>query len=298
MDKKEIIKIISENRPSLAPASIKTYYSIISNLMRKLNTEEPDFFIKSYDKVLEQLQDEAPRKRKTILSAVIVFSEKIKDSEEALKKYRDKMNTDADTAKAEIFKNQKTEKQLKNWLSFDEIKKIYEKLEKSVSHIWNMENIDMYNLQKLQQYIILSLYVLIAPRRLLDFIEMKMKNYNKNDDNYVDKNELVFNIYKSAKFYGRQVVEMPDKLLKIINKWKKLNPSDYMLVDNNFQKMSQPQLTQRLNKIFDKKISASMLRHIFISTEVLPENIDLGKMNKISEEMGHSLIEQLKYKKN
>jgi hypothetical protein len=71
-----------------------------------------------------------------------------------------------------------------------------------------------------------------------------------------------------------------------------------MLVDNNFQKMSQPQLTQRLNKIFDKKISASMLRHIFISTEVLPENIDLGKMNKISEEMGHSVIEQLKYKKN
>jgi hypothetical protein len=52
-----------------------------------------------------------------------------------------------------------------------------------------------------------------------------------------------------------------------------------------------------LNTIFDKKISASMLRHIYISDEVLKDVPKIEELQKIAAEMGHSVGEQMLYKK-
>jgi hypothetical protein len=41
-----------------------------------------------------------------------------------------------------------------------------------------------------------------------------------------------------------------------------------------------------------------MLRHIYISEKVLPNVPKLTEMLKTAEEMGHNVLQQLKYKKN
>jgi predicted secreted protein len=85
----------------------------------------------------------------------------------------------------------------------------------------------MTDLQTIQQYIILCLLggIFIAPRRSLDYTEFKIKSINKDDDNYLDKNELVFNKYKTAKFYNEQRVAIPKELKSILTKWIKNNNS-------------------------------------------------------------------------
>ena len=40
----------------------------------------------------------------------------------------------------------------------------------------------------------------------------KIKNIDKSKDNYMNKNKLVFNSYKTAKTYGQQELEIPEAL--------------------------------------------------------------------------------------
>lgn len=108
--------------------------------------------------------------------------------------------------------------------------------------------------------------VFIPPRRSLDYCEFKIKNINKDVDNYLDKNKLVFNRYKTAKTYGQQTIDIPIQLKNIITKWSKINPTDYLLIDTNGNKLNSVKLNQRFNSIFGgKKIATNQMRHTFLS---------------------------------
>jgi integrase len=96
-------------------------------------------------------------------------------------------------------------------------------------------------------------------------VDFKIRDIDREKDNYIDKKVLVFNSYKTAKTYQRQEIAIPPELLKILNKWIKLNPTDYLLFDSNSKKLSNVKLTQRLNKIFGKKASVNQLRHSYLS---------------------------------
>ncbi len=125
---------------------------------------------------------------------------------------------------------------------------------------------------------------------------MKIKNFKEDEDNYFKKDVFTFNKYKTARFkqFGEQTVKLPKELLKIIKKWIKLNPTDYLLFDSQKNKLSPTKLTQRLNKILGKKASINILRHSFLSDKYknLPSLIELEEEAK---EMGHSLKEHLEY---
>jgi hypothetical protein len=109
-----------------------------------------------------------------------------------------------------------------------------------------------------------SLY--IKPRRSKDFVDFKIRNVDKETDNYMDKNKFVFNSYKTAKTYGKQEVDIPVQLRNIITKWSKINPTDYLLFDANMNKLSSVKLNQRLNRIFDgKKVGVNQLRHTYLT---------------------------------
>jgi hypothetical protein len=140
--------------------------------------------------------------------------------------------------------------------------------------------------------------IYIPPRRNLDYTEMKIKNINKDIDNYLDKNSLVFNTYKTSKFYGEQRIEIPKELKSILTKWIKINDSEYLLFDINGSKLTSVKLTQRLNKIFGKHAGANLLRHLFL-TEKFGDTIK--KNNEIAEsmeEMGSSASQLKVYVKN
>ena len=122
-----------------------------------------------------------------------------------------------------------------------------------------------------------------VPRRSLDFVDFRIENVDKKKDNYLERNEMVFNSYKTAKTYGQQRVTIPIKMKNILRKWIKVNPTPYLLFDRNYNPLSSVKLNQRLNKIFDgKKISVNALRHSFLTEKY-------GDISEDMADMGSSL---------
>jgi hypothetical protein len=129
----------------------------------------------------------------------------------------------------------------------------------------------------------------IPVRRSKDYVDFKIKSPTA-EDNFLDKNKLVFNSYKTAKTYGQQVLTIPIKVKNILKKWIDINPTEWLLFDTNMGKMSNVKLTQRINKIFnDKKVSVNQLRHTSITDKLEDHQLSKKKAEKLMSDMGSSL---------
>lgn len=269
-----IKEYIKDKRPSLSDSSITTYSSVLKSLYKKVYGNEDIDYDKfdHADKILEFLKDLPPNKRKTILSALVIITDN--------KKYREQMLSDVRDYNKEISKQEKTESQEENWVTQEQVETMFNDLKKTANMIYKKEHKSSSDLQVLQNFIILALFKLIAPRRSKDYCDFKIKNVDKEKDNYMDKGKFVFNSYKTAKTYGKQEVLIPKELTMIINKWIKTNPTDYLLFDVNMNPLSSVKLNQRFNKIFDgKKTSVNMLRHSFLTEkfgDVIKKNDELA----------------------
>lgn len=297
-----LIETIKEARPNISESSVKVYDSIIRNLYKKINKDKEfniDFFNTNYKQVIQFLKDKEPKNRKTIYSALVVISSK---KPEVLKAYTDQMMSDSKEAELQTLKQEKTDKQKDNWITQDELKKKFEELELEAKPlikkvITDKKKLTVDEYQKFQNYLIIALYYLNEPRRLLDYTEMKVKNWDDKNDNYFDKSKFIFNTYKTAKYTGKQEVKVDAKLRYIIKIRKLLDDNEYLLIDTQKKKLTPVKLNQRLNKIFGKKVGASILRHSFVSN-FLKDVPALEKMTEIANNMGHNVLEQLKYKLN
>jgi integrase len=233
-------------------------------------------------KVMEYLKDIAPNKRKTTLSALVIITNN--------KEYRDEMLSDVRSYNADISKQKKTDQQEENWIEKKEIMEIITNYKNNATLLYKKKTLTPSDLQQIQNYIILCVVsgMYISPRRSKDWTDFKIKNINKDNNNFIEKNNLVFTSYKTAKAYGRQDIALPPTLKKILNKWISVNPTDYLFFDINFKPLTSIKLNQRLNKIFDKKISTSMLRHFFLTDEFAETINQKKKISKVMEEMGSS----------
>jgi len=273
----DIKALIKEKRPQLADSSITTYTSILKSLYKKVFGDGDIVLAKLKDTevVLNALKDTPPNKRKTILSALFITTE--------IPQYRELMMKDSQAYAKEISQNKKTEAQAENWVEPEDIEAVLNKLEADAKAIYKKQTKTPQDLQSLQDYIIMALLSgkYIPTRRSKDFCDFKIKSINKETDNYIEgKSNLVFNSYKTAKTYGRQVIPLPIKLKNILFKWIQLNPTDYLLFDSNMNPMTNVKLNQRLNKIFgDKKVGVNNLRHTNI-TEALGEDTKTTKASK------------------
>lgn len=258
MSLKEAIK---DKRPNLSASSITTYNSILSNLYKKVFGGELDLGkFDDAEKILDYLKDLPPNKRKTILSALVIITDK--------KKYRDQMLEDIRDYNHEISKQEKTDEQKESWVGGEEVKSLWETLQRNANLIYKKKHHTQSDLQEIQSYIIMSLLggVFIAPRRAKDFCDFKIKEIDTTKDNYLRKSDLVFNSYKTAKCYGEQVVKIPIVLKNILQKWIKINPTEYLLFDTNMNPLSSVKLNQRLNRLFDgKKVGVNQLRHTYLT---------------------------------
>jgi integrase len=286
-----IIERITENRPNISKSSIKTYNSILNSLYKKVfGISEID--INNFDKsdiILDHLKTLEPNKRKTILSALVVITDN--------KAYRQQMLEDIKDYNIEQNKQIKSENQKESWINKDTIDDLYNRLKKNAMILYKKENKTSSDYQDIQNYVILSLLggIYIPPRRSKDYVNFKIKNINKNGDNYISKNNLIFNSYKTFKTYGTQTVEIPKELKTILNKWISINPTEYLLFDINNGQLSNVKLNQRLNKLFDKKVSVNQLRHTFLSDKY-GDMID--RKNELSNDfkkMGSSIIQEKLY---
>lgn len=289
---------IKENRPKIADSSLKTYTSIISNLYKKVAGNDDldkafNFFKKSSKQVMKYLEGMDPGKRKTILAALVVLCEK---DEDVTNIYRLQMISDKKVYDEDQKDQRMTDKQKENWVSQDELKSLYERMDKENRPLLGREALKNNELQQLQNFVILSLYYLQPPRRLKDYTEMKLRDIDEKVDNFVKKDKLIFNQYKTAKTHGLEEVALNPKLKFILNKWKALNPSDYLLVGVGGKKLTSSQLQQRLNGILGKKASVNILRHSFLS-EKYKDLPAVRELEERAEAMGHTLEQALLYVK-
>lgn len=299
MDNSEFKDYLKSKRETLSNSSINTYSSILRSLYKKVFGDEkmdPKKF-DSTKPILKHLEDVPPNRRKTILSALVIVTDK--------KQYRELMMDDIARYKEEINKQEKTDAQEKNWVTSEEILQKFNQLQKVAIPLMSKESHTSSELQQIQNYVILALLggMFILPRRSKDFVDFKIRDIDYDTDNYISKDQknLVFNSYKTAKAYGTQKIKLPTKLKNILKKWISINPSTYLLIDSNGMPLGGPgaksangsvKLNQRLEKIFLRKAGVNMLRHSTL-TEKYGEQMKAEKeknkeIEKTMQQMGSS----------
>jgi hypothetical protein len=240
------------------------------------------------DKILEHLKDKPPSSRKTVLSALFVLTGKAE--------YNKVMLEDCRHTNNQYKEQKKSQKEQDGWVSVDEIKAIYDKLMEEVKSMFSKKLLSNY--QTIINFILIGALGGVsglAPRRSLDFCEMKVRNFDPKTDNYYKAGKFVFNKYKTAKDYGEQVIDVKEKAPEfnaILSKWVKSNPTDYLLFSSNQQKLTSPQVTRMLNKLFGKNTSTDLLRHIYLTNKYGKLQ---AEMMEDAKDMSHSSATQALY---
>jgi len=201
------------------------------------------------------------------------------------------MMTDIQTYNADIAKQEKTPSQQANWVESNEIKDLWEKMKKDVDLLYKKLIWSENDRQSVQNFVLLTVCsgIFFPVRRSKDYCDFRVRNIDKDKDNYLDKSNLVFNSYKTAKTYGKQTVAIPTKCKNILQKWIKMNPNvDYLFTDTNLQPLTAVKMNQRLNKLFGKKISVNALRHSFLTTKYANTMKEMKDMENTMKEMGSS----------
>lgn len=303
-------KLIDEKKvaESTANGYIKSLYALnekkpFKNLSFLKNTERMDELISGY----------AESTQRALLATLVSVLSLFKDKTGFKKVYQhfyDKMmerSKEARSASEGKEANQKTEKQAKNWIQWSEVEDKKKELQESVSAFASKKSIDVGQYDKLLQHLILSLYTDIPPRRNQDYLNMYIvKSWNEKmptDKNYLclSCKKLIYNVYKTAKKYGKQTQDIPDSLWASIQQflkhhplWKgvakrKSEPVKLLVQQNGEPLIAVNAITRLLNKVFGKKVGSSLLRHIYVSEKY---SDTLENMKKDASAMGHSVSEQ------
>jgi hypothetical protein len=277
----EIKEYIHSKRPTLGKSSLTTYASILKSLYSKVFGDgkiEWDKF-KDSEKILHFLKDVPANRRKTILSALVVITD--------LKEYKEMMMKDVSSYNKELATQTPTEEQKDNWIKPQQIMDIFTDLKTRADVLFKKKTAHTPSeLQQIQNYIIVALLsgIFVPPRRSKDFCDFKIKNIEQNKDNFLLKNEMVFNSYKTMRTYGTQKIQIPTALKSILTKWIRINPTEWLLFDANMNHLTPVKLNQRFNKIFGGKISVNNFRHTYLTDKY-------GEHNKIDQEMAKDASE-------
>ena len=269
----EFLNKVFEQRDKPISDSSKKLYT--RNLM-KLNNEQPitNFnFLKEPKQILNMIKDYKPTTQRSYIIAICTVLKNSKHQNlydmyfEILSNFNNQLKV----------RTEKSEKQMNNWLSNDNINEISKDLKSKV--VKRVRNKEDYN--NLLNYVVLSLYTLHPPRRNVDYSLMKISN-NMNDDkyNYLDlkKGQFVFNNYKTQGKYNQVIVPIENDLMQVIELYLNNHPEKSKLKYKNYnvhflktlynESIEKSQdITRILNKIFGKNIGSSMLRNLYLSNK-------------------------------
>jgi hypothetical protein len=298
---------------NLSESSIKLY---IRNLEKLNGGELKDFkFLKNVDTVLDLLKTYKDNTKRSILISIVSILGCCPDDKKIVKlkqKYYDLMLKKNDEIK-EKATDEATEEQKENWISWDDVKKRFDELKKEVEESTNNTVVlSKPSYETLLYYMILALYIHNQPRRNKDYqymnIVFKSNDKLPKDKNYLSysDNKFIFNVYKTSKKYGQKVEDINEELKKCIDLYLKFHPKikgkvkkntdTPFLVGYDGNPLAQVNsMTKIFNKIFNKKISSSALRHIFLSDKY---GDVVKEMKEDADKMGHSVQQQKEYIKN
>lgn len=286
----------------LTESSINLY---MRNL-KKLNDND-DFknfnFLKKPEETFKKVENLKDNTKRQYLISVVSVLNSYGDKYKPLRDKYYKLLKNITSKINETPTTEKTETQNKNWIEWHEVLEIQNTLKESLNNLKKKSIIERQYMDLLK-YVLLSLYIEIPPRRNLDWLKMLITfNSDTTDDkyNYLDlKNkQFIFNVYKTQK-KGQLIVDIPDNLMNIINLYLKYHPNitkkkdnvAFLVYQNGLALNKVNSITRLLNKIFNKNVSSSMLRHIYLSNKY---GDTLKEQQKDAELMSHSISTQKDY---
>lgn len=298
-DTSELKEIIMLNRPNITRTTVATYLSVLKSLYYSVHepTEKIDVkWFRDQNAVLKAVDNLPIRSRKTFLSAVLVINNgRFND------KILEKVAEDNESIREIDGSNEKSEKQEDNWMDYDAVKEVWNKSYSRVKHLLNSRSTITRrpDLNELSDFMLLTLTsgIFFPPRRS-EWAQVKIKDYDPEKDNYVDtKNGAIFlNCYKTCKTYGPEKIMYPKEFKSILKKYLAVLPEtqDHLIFDTHDKQTNNVKMAHRLNTLFGRKISTSMLRHIYASkrAEMLPA---IRELQADAEKMGHSLQQHIDY---
>lgn len=292
--------VIRENRPKISQSSILTYSSLLKSMYMSQNDSIDDMnvdWFKNKENVMKALEGKPTHARKTsIASVVVLLGKDNKVDDEVI----DMMNKDVAEIKEKYQGQKMTEKQKENWMTLDEVHAIEQRAFDLIKP-WLSKSGDISPEQQkmLTDWLLLALTTgkYFPPRRSeWTGIKLKDKDVDREKDNYIDlkKGVFVLNQYKTAKLYGREEIPFGKDFGGHLKKVLKLIPDQTYLLESKGKQFTASLITTRLNKLFGKNVSTSMLRHIWVS-EKYKDMPSIRELQKTAEDMGHSVQQNLEY---
>ena len=305
---------------TLASSSVELYKTYIkrcyADVLRGSNKTGknilPEAFKKKSNKarIMEYVSNFKPKVKANFFSALYAYTG---DNE-----YQNAAVKAAKFSTQEKEKQEATEKEQENWLETEafEMTMAYHKkeAEEIMKNKAENEKYDMKELQTIQNWIILVLYSnkYFPVRRSADFVHMKIRgDIDRSIHNEIDGNRFIFNNFKTSKYQPnkRQVGTITRPLKRILDKWIKINPYEYLLVNSKGMKLNATTLYQRLTKLFQKDSSVNMIRKMILTenyAEAFKEHLDKKKesneaieeLARVMKEGGSSIRNATSYIKN
>lgn len=279
---------------NIKTTSLNTYMCALKKLKKVIEPKTPNLentnFLQDFNKVMEAIRKEKKiTSQKNKLTAILVaLNSDDPKNKPLIDKYNNELKTLGEKYLSFLRQQIKTDTQKKNWLSYEELVKIVNKVmgqvkDREINKKKEGEELTKKEFDILQQYVILRTYLTFPLRN--DFADMKVlkikdyKNIPKEEienNNFLillsnNKKQFHINQFKNKKKIGSKILDVPPKLNRVINLWLRFNKSGYYLVKSDGKTPMTPNaITKFLNKIFirnanGKKISSSMIRHIVIS---------------------------------
>ena len=264
-------KKIEKQLEGLSPNTISMYLA----KLRILNGNQPLknlTFLKNVKAISEKLgsiQNDNTRKSYTASIVAVLNRQDDKASKKANEQYKTMFLKERSIFTEKQALGEKSETQKENWLEQDEVMAIHKQLDDKVNAIENKTKLTEKEHKLVEDWLLLSLYVLQPPRRNSDYYMMKFGMGDDNKFNYVclDKGVYHFNNFKTSK-YGSEELPIPDKMKPVLKQYLDmtgLKAGDFILFQKDTRRTSSNSITKALNRILGKKVGSSMLRHIFLT---------------------------------
>ena len=271
-----ISKKLKEERPNITDQSTKTYASTLYNLNKKMEGKHELDFFNNHEEIIKFINEKIPSKqtKKTLLSALYILTKS--------KEYHADMITICKQVN-DSYKEQKlTDKQKEHRISFDEVKDKVDLLRASLKIHKTKEAYELFLIAAFSSGV-------YSPPRRAEFANIKVRNYDKTKDNFLHKNTIIFNSFKTVKKFGSQEYKIAPELLPILKKYLTMNTSDFLFPKQDGKtSMTNVDYNRACQRAFGKNISVDALRSIYLSNKYkdVPAMLD---MEKTAIAMGHSV---------
>lgn len=308
-DYNDIYDIIKQENESLAFSSVKAYADSLRKILKDLNDNSSALL--DYDRVYNNIMEAntLTSTKKNKINTIIVFLKAMKQDDELINKYFTLFIDLSKQISEQNDKMEKSERELENWVSIDELKERIEELKLNVPRLIKT----YYDIVQYQRYIAALIQVHTGLRN--EISDCEIYDYNDYKDLETDNNvnylivrdrvkeaKLIIQNYKTRKCYGVIEVSFDEydtkeikKYLRESNNYKKNHNinTNWLIYDKHGLKLTRNDYSKFLQRIFnidDKKISSTMIRKIILSNDFNAKSLK----NK-ARAMGHSVSTQMKY---